>query len=428
LLRQGESANDVAVLLPNDDVYAGFSPGKASLSDGVKQYVTSTLMHSILNAGYNLDYIDVEAIKEKGIRYPVLVLPHVARLSPEILKTIAAYAEQGGHIIAIGTTPGKAPGFLLESEVTVEVQRLAGSLFNDHAHVQIIAKDDETGAAIRKILKPDLELSAADGNIGFIHRRLGDSDIYFIANTGNHPVVTSATFRAARPVALVWDPFTGGEEELPPGAINLNLEPYESRVIVFRNGVPHKSVPPANAHMLADISTGWTLRFEGSAEAKPFDTRTSWTADATTRFFSGKAVYNRTIQVNAADLANNRHVSLDFGEGTPVDADPKIKSGMRALLEGPVREAAVVVVNGQRVGSVWHPPYRLDITTALRAGSNEVEIRVANTAINTLAGRSRTDYRLLWARYGQRFIPQDMDHLEPLPSGLLDGVRLIGNR
>ncbi len=54
---------------------------------------------------------------------------------------------------------------------------------------------------------------------------------------------------------------------------------------------------------------------------------------------------------------------LDFGEGTPVVVDPKIKSGMRALLEGPIREAAVVTVNGQRAGSVWQ--------SAVQAGCNE---------------------------------------------------------
>jgi hypothetical protein len=144
-----------------------------------------------------------------------------------------------------------------------------------------------------------------------------------------------------------------------------------------------------------------------------------------TRFYSGKAVYERTIEVDAANLAGGNRLSLDFGEGTPVEADPETKNGMRALLEGPVRESAVVMVNGQRAGSVWHPPYRLDITTTLHPGLNKVEIRVANTAINLLAGRSQPDYRLLWARYGQRFIPQDMDNLKPLPSGLLGGVRLI---
>jgi hypothetical protein len=98
---------------------------------------------------------------------------------------------------------------------------------------------------------------------------------------------------------------------------------------------------------------------------------------------------------------------------------------MHALLEGPVREVAMVSVNGQKAGSVWRPPYRVDLTAFLHAGRNRLEIEVANTAINTLAGRSLPDYRLLNLRYGQKFMPQDMEHLQPLPSGILGPVRLV---
>src|SRR5579862_1669563 len=98
---------------------------------------------------------------------------------------------------------------------------------------------------------------------------------------------------------------------------------------------------------------------------------------------------------------------------------------MHALLEGPVREVAMVSVNGQKVGSIWKPPYRLDVTAFLHAGRNYLQIEVANTAINALAGQSLPDYRLLNLRYGQKFSPQDVENLTPLPSGILGPVRLV---
>jgi Glycosyl hydrolases family 2, sugar binding domain. len=98
---------------------------------------------------------------------------------------------------------------------------------------------------------------------------------------------------------------------------------------------------------------------------------------------------------------------------------------MRALLESPVREAAQVYINGQFVGSVWHPPYEVDVSKFLRIGENQVRIVVANTAINALAGQSLPDYKLLNLRYTERFTPQDMKDLKPLPSGILGPVRLI---
>ena len=70
LLRQGEPANDVAILLPEDDAQAAFSPGHASVTDEMKRYITPELMAAILDAGYNIDYIDATTIDKIGIQYP----------------------------------------------------------------------------------------------------------------------------------------------------------------------------------------------------------------------------------------------------------------------------------------------------------------------------------------------------------------------
>ena len=104
--------------------------------------------------------------------------------------------------------------------------------------------------------------------------------------------------------------------------------------------------------------------------------------------------------------------------------EPLPSFNLRAYLESPVREAADVYVNGQHAGVVWHPPYVLDVASLLRPGKNDLRIVVGNTAMNELSGQSLPDYRLLNDRYGRRFVPQDMDHLQPLPSGLIGEVEL----
>jgi hypothetical protein len=98
---------------------------------------------------------------------------------------------------------------------------------------------------------------------------------------------------------------------------------------------------------------------------------------------------------------------------------------MRALLESPVHEAALVYVNDQLAGSVWRPPYEVSVTKLLRAGQNNIGVVVGNLAINELAGQTMPDYRLLNLRYGVRFEPQDMNNLKPLPAGLLGPIRLV---
>jgi hypothetical protein len=98
---------------------------------------------------------------------------------------------------------------------------------------------------------------------------------------------------------------------------------------------------------------------------------------------------------------------------------------MRALMESPVREAAVVTINGQKAGSVWHPPYQLDVTKFVHTGKNEISIIVGNLALNEMAGQSLPNYRLLTMRYTERFQAQDMDQVQPMPSGLTGGLKLV---
>ncbi len=153
-----------------------------------------------------------------------------------------------------------------------------------------------------------------------------------------------------------------------------------------------------------------------------------WTADVESRFFSGVATYRTRVEVKAEDVAGG--VWLDFGAGRPWTADwpqPEVASrnGMRALVDAPVKEAAVVLVNGKRAGAVWCPPYRVSVTGLMKAGANLIEVQVANTAINHMAGRALPDYRLLNLRYGTRFEPQDMDKVKPVESGLMAWPKLV---
>ena len=98
---------------------------------------------------------------------------------------------------------------------------------------------------------------------------------------------------------------------------------------------------------------------------------------------------------------------------------------MRAWYDPPVEAAAIVFLNGQRVGSLWHPPYRLPVSEFLKPGQNHILIQVYNTAINAWAAQSPHDYQPLIARYGDRFQMQDLDQVKPVPSGLLGTIHLV---
>ncbi len=423
LMRQGEPANQVAVLLPNDDVYAALVPGKVSLSAEMHTHVTPALTAQILDAGQNLDYTDADAVLALGVRHPVLVLPHVTRLAPEVIDKLAAYVRGGGHIVAVGGAPSLAPGYRDAARVSAAVAAKAKALFAS-PNVRTVAHDDAVGAALQAVLAPDMKLSAQASDVGFVRRKLRDADIYFIANTSNRPVHAQASFAAVRKTAAWIDPDSGRMTAATLPA-SLDLAPYESRVLVLADALPSAPAPVAATTEIADLGRDWSLRFPGKAQAQRLAALRSWTDDEATRYFSGVATYEKDVELTAAQLRSSRLV-LDFGPGTPLESAPKVPAGMRAMFDSPVREAAQVIVNGRLAGAVWHPPYAVDVTGFLQPGRNRIEVRVANLALNALAGHALPDYRLLSARYGQRFVPQDTALIAPQPAGLLGPVKLLG--
>ena len=97
LLRQGEPANQVALLLPTDDAWAAFSPGKVTVTGEMTRLITPALMSAILSAGYNVDFIDAETIDRLGIRYPILVIPPTDRIPLSALRRFSNMSRAEGR-------------------------------------------------------------------------------------------------------------------------------------------------------------------------------------------------------------------------------------------------------------------------------------------------------------------------------------------
>ena len=85
----------------------------------------------------------------------------------------------------------------------------------------------------------------------------------------------------------------------------------------------------------------------------------SWSkhADPGVKYFSGTATYHKTINVPRELLGNDRRLDLDLGD---------------------VQVMAQVKLNGKDFGALWKPPYRVEITDAVKAGENRLQISVVN--------------------------------------------------
>jgi len=458
LLRQGKPVIDVAVLLPTDDAWAQFRatvtgssvrhgeapPLGASIS--VNQIVAarlgSEIIPEILNSGHSFDFTDAEAIDKVGIPYPLLVLPDIERLPLATYRKIEAYAQAGGIVIATRDAPSIAPGLKQFEAESPQVQRISRQLFREPAAPgHFLAKDADLGARLTQVAKPDVLFAPPVPGLGFVHRKLPSADLYFVANTTNQVIHTQATFRVTATRAELWDPVSGTMRTLGGvSQVDLALQPYQSSVFVFsKEKIPirqeqlrpakPKAVPPA-----LDLAADWSVTFAGIGRTVRMAKLHSWTDHADTKFYSGIATYEKSVDVPAAMLKPTIELYLDFGTGAPV-AIPASEPGtegtgsnslrMQAWVDSPVREAAQVFVNGHSAGAVWLPPYEVDVTKYLHAGENKFKVVVGNLAINEIAGRAVPDHFLLNDRYGERFRDQDLNHLQPLPSGILQDVRLV---
>jgi hypothetical protein len=382
VLRQGRPANDIAIYLPTDDIWSGFTAGKDSVNQAlVPLFEENKLIPAILDAGFNFDFIDDRAIAERGVPYKALVLPEVQHMPDATRNRIGEFKKTG-----------------------------------------LVVVDSTNIKNLRKQVQPDF--FTGNPAIGFIHRHLADGELYFIANTSNRPVRTTAMVGANGLESSWWDPFTLRRSTAGGTSVDLELEPFESRILVYSKRRSSDARESSAAVLVSDLSADWHVSFPAPKTRLEFSRLHSWTDDKDLRFFSGTAIYSKELEIAVLPAAD-KHFWLSLGTGVPGTTEKQRRNGMRAELEPPVREAAVVYVNDQKAGAVWRPPYRVEITPFIHTGRNTLRIEVANTAINEMAGQPRSSYRLLNLRYGARFEDQDMDHLEPVPSGLLGPVQIL---
>jgi hypothetical protein len=115
-------------------------------------------------------------------------------------------------------------------------------------------------------------------------------------------------------------------------------------------------------------------------------------------YFSGTGAYTKTIQAPADWFKKGANLEIDLGD---------------------VKNLAEVMVNGKSLGIVWHAPYRVDATSALKPGANELTIKVINAWVNRLIGDQQPD---VTKKYTFADVKPYKANSPLLPSGLLGPV------
>lgn len=423
LLREGETDNGVAIYLPIEDAMADMTPAKASVNEEMRARLKQDIIGQVLEAGHGFDFIDAGAIRAGKLHHRLLVLPGVTRIDLDAYRAIRAWVAKGGKIVATGAPPSIGGGLHDASDNSRAVRLLSRRLFRPGSRHSAVVPPEALAPALRRLARGDVAMDQSAPDLGFVHRRLNDTHIYFLVNTGPQRLRTRARFAGDNGKGAWWDALAGDRAGAGTGDIAIDLAPYQSRFLVFGNDTTRSQIADADMRQVLDLSQGWVAKAEGDRGEPPLPGH-SWTSDPAFVHYSGSVTYSRTIDLPKQPAAGER-LMLDLGEDRPAQMKSPNPDRPQAELDAPVRDAAIIRVNGAEVGAIWAPPWRLDVTPMLRQGANRIELVVMNSALNALAAEPPVDFRMLSMRFGERFKNQDQHLTHARPAGLLGPIRLM---
>lgn len=376
-----------------------------------------------------------------GQIYQVLLLPDDDRMELAFLEQLARLVEAGATLL--GPRPTRSPTLVGALDDDERIRELAARLWGDidgksvtsHRHGKgivhfgVTLEDIQAGQGRAR----DFEYRAVNESVSslkldYTHRRLDGLQYYFVSNQRNAPASAECIFRSGRGRPELWRPETGEIRPVPLGrtlpdgrvAVILQFAPAESYFVVFkddtapllasdftRNG---RTVASANtarlqveAHLAKalvfepghyeivaadgrrsaasvdripsplDLSSGWEVSFPRALNA-PANSMFVQLASLTEhpiegiRHFSGTVTYRKTFRLEHGLLTKDDVAELDLGD---------------------VQVIAELEVNGRDFGILWKPPFRRDITNALRPGANTITVKVTNLWRNRLIGAAK---------------------------------------
>lgn len=377
----------------------------------------------IRQAGYDYDVFDAEALSEKTKvsggslvspteQFQILVIPQVDMISRSTLARAAELAADGGTVIFVG---GLARHSIEEGADDKEVAKMLRGLLGEACYTDsqegkpFWAKRDKgrvgfsptpqaVPAMLREAVAPDLAAAADSDGLCSYHRRLDGGDLYLLLNRkAERRIVTFTLSVPGRPEK--WNPLTGRVESIanyeitPQGTrITMRMTADEMTPIVIRPAGAADLKRPDPEVVLKEVPIPGPFRFR--IEQTMSRPRVSWNftqkaegwtlATSQPAYLPGEQPASIPDRLPAGDWCEHGlgnfsglgHYETEFS----LDAVP---AGGRVILDlGKVAVSAEVRVNGKSAGIVFMDPFQIDLTDLAKAGTNHVQITVANTLAN----------------------------------------------
>jgi hypothetical protein len=359
-----------------------------------------------------------------GASYAMLVIPgahamspDAGLMSPEVIKKMHQLANEGATIL-INNKPLHANGMAADKQTKQAGETLWATAKDKTSHGKVLtgpysdATFDKIGIT-RDVIVKDALGNYADG-IAWTHRSAPGFDIYFISNQQEQQRTIELSLRSAKGSPELWDALTGEHTpaanwQLTQGRTILPVQLAANGsvfVVLQKNNYLPKVVHHHKTETVIPLQTGksqWEVSFDpklgGPSAPVLFDELDNWSArlEEGIKYYSGTAIYKQTF----TNTGTTAETWLDLGK---------------------VANMAQVYVNGIDCGVAWTYPYRVNITKAIRSGTNRLSIEVTNTWANRLMGdhAKPENERTTWTN-----APYRLEGKALLPAGLLGPVKMV---
>lgn len=330
----------------------------------------------------------------RGNTYQGLILPYEPYIQLASAQKINELSKAGAKLLVVGDVPAKQPSFRDYAANDRKTQQLL-----TEAVQQANSQQLPSGAGLSAWMGQLAQPVKFNGTYRFtrqLEREMADgSRLHFIWNKSDKWQTIALTLEGKYRNAYWLDAEMGLVSKARPAALSYTLPPYGAVILyAATNELPGNvlATPAPTAYGATDVATiaKWDIKAGAASltNVPLFD----WRTKEPFKYLADEGRYSATITVSKA-------------------------AGRRYFLDlGTVYFTAEVLVNGQPAGKRVYAPYQLDVTSLLKSGPNQVEVRVLPAPRNHAIGEARQG-ALHYAQY------QALEHTL-LPAGLLGPVVL----
>lgn len=419
VFQNSQPVKTIAILAPEADLWT--QHGLTRNQFHTQPWYVHRLWEPIIQTGSSCDYVSQKVIARSQtdggklsygpMSYDAVFLGNVESMVPQAARVLLDFVKQGGTLVAIGSVPKRSPSFrdadVNDSLVVSFFDQIQRDFPDRFFVINPPEKEEEllswTNALFEKTAIPkDLGISDPVNHVWQIHKRAGDKEVWFFANSHrNNPAVFTASFPTGEKTPWIWNPEEGTRKVFPYGRdkdkLTIKLAPLQSLLLVFEPDDVKAPESPENSEVkqVMALKGPWEAVFQpvyGGPFSQTFTNLSEFGTSEDPRLngFAGTVIYTTTFESS--------------GEGEWLDLGKTNKGVVEVFL------------NGKPAGISWYGKPVFNIAHALVKGDNRLEIKYTSVLSNYVTTLTDNPTARKWTQ-GYTKIPNGLEGVPVILTG-----------